>query len=49
MPYKSAKQRAFFKGCKRNPGKMKGKCPSPSAIAKFESHGTRKPKKKRKR
>ncbi len=41
MPYKSEAQRRLFKGCKSNPSKMR-KCPSPSAISKFESHGKRK-------
>jgi hypothetical protein len=39
MPYKSEKQRRYFKMCKKNPGKARGKCPSKSAIRKFESHG----------
>lgn len=47
MPYKSAKQRRFFKGCKHNPKKMKGKCPSKSAIKKFEKHGGKRGKRRR--
>lgn len=42
MPYKSQKQRAFFKACKHNPGSMRAKCPSRSAISKFETHGKKK-------
>lgn len=41
MPYKSAKQRRFFKMCESPKGraKAKGKCPSMKAISKFKKHG----------
>ena len=38
MPYKSERQKRFFRGCKHNPSKMGKKCPSKKAIAKFEKH-----------
>lgn len=38
MPYKSEKQRNFFRACAHNPDAMKLTCPPRSAIAKFEAH-----------
>lgn len=54
MPYESESQRRFFQGCKHNPGSMRGKCPAPKVIEKFEAHkGTKRkalpaPKRKKK-
>lgn len=38
MPYVSARQRRYMKGCEHSPGKMRGKCPPKSVLRKFAAH-----------
>lgn len=37
MPYKSAKQRKFFEGCRHNPSKMGGHCPPKKVLDEFHN------------
>lgn len=36
MPYKSSKQKRFFRMCANSPQKAKGKCPPKRVIEEFE-------------